>query len=535
MKTIQELRFGFRDAENYRRRGNKELLNRFFVHTPALDELLDSGRYFLIGEKGTGKTAYAVYLSNNNYHEVAASLKFIRETEYQKFMELKNSKQLVLTDYTNIWKTIICILLAESISEREGSESFWSTFTKFGSLKKAIDEYYQHAFSPEITNAMQLVEESSVAASILSKYLKLSGEDKETRSFTETRFQTNLLYIQRHLEAALKPLKLKQHHFLFIDGIDIRPSGVQFDDYLECVKGLANAVWSLNNDFFSNIKDSKGRMRVVLLIRPDIFDSLGLQNSNSKIKDNSVVLNWSTTYKEHRQSGLFSVTDRLLATQQDEKLAPGLAWDQYFPFSASNIHERMTGPTSFITLLRHSLYRPRDILTIMTILRENLIADGKGTEDSFKESDFDNPAFTRKYSDYLLGEVKEHLSFYYRAQDYEILLKFFQFLNGHSRFTYDEFIDAFMAFDAFLIKGVHTRPPFCESSDRLLQFLYELNILGYVIETDGTKFFGWCFRERTPSNLSPKVRTHVRYDIHYGLMKALDLGTPFRVVGPGIR
>src|ERR1017187_10954283 len=101
MKTIEALSFGYRDAENYRRRENKELLNRYFVHTPALDELADAGRYFLVGEKGTGKTAYAVYLSNNNYHEIAASLKFILETEYQKFLELKRSKNLVLTDYTN--------------------------------------------------------------------------------------------------------------------------------------------------------------------------------------------------------------------------------------------------------------------------------------------------------------------------------------------------------------------------------------------------------------------------------------------------
>ena len=194
----------------------------------------------------------------------------------------------------------------------------------------------------------------------------------------------------------------------------------------------------------------------------------------------------------------------------------------------------MTVPTSFITVLRHSLYRPRDILTILTILRENLIAEGRGDETSFLESDFSNPTFTRKYSDYLLGEVKDHLSFYYHARDYDLLLKFFQFLNGHSRFSYDEYINAYMAFDSFLNRGKHPRPAFCESSDSLLQFLYELNVLSYIVDSDGTPFFGFCFRERTPSNLSPKVRTHVRYDIHYGLMKALDLGRHFQVAGPGI-
>lgn len=535
MKSISELQFGYRDAENYRRKENKELLNRFFVHTSALDQLTDSGRYFLVGEKGTGKTAYAVYLSNNNYHEVAASLKFIRETEYHKFLQLKLTKNLVLTDYANIWKTIICILLAESISEREGSVSFWSSFTKFRNLKKAIDEYYMHAFSPEIINAMQFVEESAVSAGLLSKYAKLSGEEKETVSFSESRFQTNLLYIQRHLESALRSLKLRYHHLVFIDGIDIRPSDVPYSDYLECVKGLANAVWSLNNDFFSNIKDSKGRLRAVLLIRPDIFDTLGLQNANSKIRDNAVVLDWVTTYKEYRRSNLFSVTDKLLAAQQNVQLAPGAAWDHYFPFDARNVFEKFDMPTSFITMLRNSLYRPRDILTMLSILRENRRSEGTDNASSFSDQEFDNPAFTRKYSDYLLGEVKDHLSFYFRAEDYEVFLKFFQFLNGHSRFKYEEFLLAFGDLETFLTKQKRIKPTFCESPDGFLQFLYELNIIAYILDTDEAPFFGYCFRERSPSNLCPKVRTHVRYDIHYGLMKALDLGKRFKVDGPGIR
>ncbi len=533
MKPIGNLELGFRDAENYKRRENKEMLNRLFVHTRALEEVLDTGRYFLVGEKGTGKTAYSLYLTNNNYHEVAASLKFIRETEYQKFLELKRSQNLVLSDYTNIWKTIICILLAEEISAKEG-KVFWSAFTRFGNLKAAIDEYYAHAFTPEIINAIQVVEESAKAAGILAKYAKLSGEAKESISFSETRFQTNLLYIQRHLEDALRSLKLPKHHLLFIDGIDIRPSDIPYPEYLECVKGLANAVWSLNNDVFANIKDSKGRLRVMLLIRPDIFDSLGLQNMNSKMRDNSVILDWGTTYKEHRRSNLFVVTDRLLASQQEVKLPQGAAWDHYFPFDASNVHETMQVPTSFITMLRRSLYRPRDILSMLQILRENFISEGKNENQVFTEADFLSPAFTRKYSDYLLGEVKDHISFYYASGDYELLLKFFQFLNGRSRFTYSEYLVAYSAYEDFISRGAFQKPRFCGSPDEFLQFLYELNVISYILDTDDGPFFGFCFRERTPSYLSPKVRSHARYDVHYGLMKALDLGLHFRNKGPGI-
>ena len=263
MKSVSELEFGFRDAENYRRRENKDLFNHLFVRDRSLDELCESGRYFLVGEKGTGKTAYAVYLCNNNYHNTMASLSYIRETEYQKFLEMKKTKHLVLTDYTNIWRIILCLLLSEQIIEKEKRSPFLAPFKRFGALRRAIDDYYAHAFSPEIIHAIRFVEESKLAAELLCKYSAVSGEEKETITFTETRFQTNLLYIQKHFEEALAELKLSTDHVLFIDGIDIRPASIPYADYLDCVKGLANAVWSLNNDSLANIRDSKGRLKVI--------------------------------------------------------------------------------------------------------------------------------------------------------------------------------------------------------------------------------------------------------------------------------
>ena len=65
MKPIRELVFGFADAENYKRRENKDLLNKIFIKDDHLEKLLRPEICFLVGEKGTGKTAYSIYLSNN--------------------------------------------------------------------------------------------------------------------------------------------------------------------------------------------------------------------------------------------------------------------------------------------------------------------------------------------------------------------------------------------------------------------------------------------------------------------------------------
>jgi hypothetical protein len=103
-------------------------------------------------------------------------------------------------------------------------------------------------------------------------------------------------------------------------------------------------------------------------------------------------------------------------------------------------------------------------------------------------------------------------------------VKFFQFLHGQTSFSYDEYCSAHKEFVSFLTKNNETVPSFATMADVFLQFLFDLNILCYMVDTTDEPFYGWCFRERTPTNLAPKVRTHARYTIHFGLRKALELG-----------
>ncbi|RXJ60886.1 P-loop ATPase, Sll1717 family [Candidatus Marinarcus aquaticus] len=530
MLPIKNLDFGFSDAENYKRRENKERFNKIFIKNEFLETLVSPSISFLIGEKGTGKTAYAVYLSNNNYKNSLGSIRYIRETEYQKFITLKKEKKLGLSDYASIWKVIIYLLISNRIYEKEGTVEFFKRFGKFKALKDAIDEYYYKAFSPEIIQALQFVQESKIAAELLAKYAKASGEEKETFTFSESRFQTNLFYIQKKFESALSQIRLEHNHILFIDGIDIRPSSIPYDDYLECIKGLANAVWEINNDFFPTIKGGKGRLRTVLLIRPDIFISLGLQNQNTKIRDNSVFLDWRTNYPNHRNSKIFEVSNHLLAEQSNQELKPDnvdLLWDYYFNWNAPNVKDEYSIPTSFIAFLRWSYYRPRDIVTMLSIMQE-VVLEKNVSKQVFEYKDFDNVEFKRRYSSYLLGELKDHLTFYYSEEDYEIFLKFFEFLEGKNTFSYDVYTDTFNKFMEYGNSISIDIPRFMLTANDFLQFLYDLNIISYIETPEfDMPYIRWCFRERSYSNIMPKVKENVDYQIFYGLYKALNVGQEF--------
>lgn len=527
MQKILDLKFGFSDAENYRRRENKELLNKVFIRNQHLDRLCEPAISFLIGEKGTGKTAYAVYLSNNDYKDTVSSLRYIRETEYQKFLSLKRDKQLGLSDYSSIWKVILLLLMSQQLRNREGGPAFLRRFTKMNAVQRAIDEYYSSAFAPEIVQALQFVQESKVAAELLAKYAKLGGDAREALTFSESRFQTNLFYIQRQFELALSQVRLANSHILFIDGIDIRPASIPYIEYLDCIKGLANAVWEMNNDFFPSVKGD-GRMRVVLLVRPDIFQSLGLQNQNTKIRDNSVFLDWRTDYVHHRTSDLFHVTDHLLGSQQAEHPELGVAWDYYFPWDAPNVFDQYNTHTAFIMFLRWSYYRPRDIITMLVILQNITRERGQNKKSYFTYEDFDSPHFQRRYSDYLLGEIKDHLIFYYGSREYESFLKFFEFLKGKNDFTYTAYLEAFVNFKKTIELTSGEMPQFMTTADAFLQFLYDLNVVCYRERHEGDRpYVRWCFRERSYGDISPKVKAQAEYQVFYGLAKALNVGKEY--------
>ncbi|THD31770.1 MAG: funZ protein [Flavobacterium johnsoniae] len=524
MKEYKSLNLGFGDAENYKDRKNKDLLNRYFVRTEELYEILNPNKYFLIGDKGTGKTAFSLFLTNNDFGNTTSHLNYIRETEYVKFIQLKKEKHLTLTDYTNIWKVLIYTLLSQQVDKGENNAVF-SRFSKFNALKQALDEFYKSAFSPEIIYALNVIEETREVAELLNKTFKLSGEDKTTQSFTESKFQINLLYIQNKFEEAFSTIRLERNHILFIDGIDIRPRNIEYEDYLECVKGLANAVWTLNNDFFSKLK-GQGRIKVMILVRPDIFSHLGLQNLNNKVRDNSVLMDWKTTYPIYRNSNLFKLADNILNAQQEKNHPTGESWDYYFPFKVNvNGYKK----DSFVSFLRFSMFRPRDIVTMMKILQLNIKSETNRKLPIIDQKDFDSSTFRKEYSDYLLGEVKDYLAFYHSDADYELFLKFFEFLDGRAEFNYDEYMAYYEQFANYVEKNNIIVPVFFESSDSFLQFLYDLNVISYVEDTENSEpHIRWSFRERTYSNVNPKVKEGVRYFIHYGLQKAFKTGSKYQ-------
>jgi len=512
------------DAIDYNSKEKKTFFQKSYHSTEFLEKACRSNCYYLIGEKGSGKTALAFHIQDTSPRNIGAKLISISETQYNRFIKLKEHDKLAYTDYSIIWRSTLLYLVAKIVIEKKQKWHHKIT-RRFSAVEEAITRYDKTSQVPELEYVIEfittLTRNSELSASI-PEVVKagISEHGSQTTKTTQTEIRSALLECEKILKTGLQDLKLSDDIVLFLDGLDAKPNGIEFNEYKNCMIGLAEAAWHLNTEFFSKIKDTKGRSRIVLLLRPDVFDSLNLHNSNCKLSDNSVVFHWHTTIERQGASELFKLSDKYFLSQTNNQYG----WNYFFS------EENEGKPRAFTRFLTNSFQRPRDsfaaIKTIIDIYKRN----GKENEQKFARGAFEGSEFTDNYSEYLLGEAKNYSNFYMTNSDFDIYASFFQHLNGAREFNYSDFEKAFNVFKVESVRLGVSDQTYIATPEKLLQFWYDVNVIGFkeLTAVGDDTFFHWSFRERSPAKVMPKVKIGCKYLVHPGVAKSLNIGKKFK-------
>lgn len=520
MKKIQELQQIKGDAYDYYTAGSKdaELFEKIFLVDEIVDEICKPDKYFLIGEKGSGKTAYSVYMSKSQSIDCFCSISLVENTLYQRFYNMKKQKALELSSYKDIWINLIYLILAENIRREYGDKTLFGNL-KYMQLSKAIDAFYSDAFKPEFINAFEFIDNASSSINTMVEMGVFSAGGKadagKTQKYVEQSYQVSLLKIRDGFEKAFQNITLKKQTILFIDGIDARPREIDSAQYFECLVGLVNAVLEMNQSFLQ-----EKNIKIMLLIRPDIMYKMPVHNMNQKLRNNSVLLNWVTTYRKYVQSKLFKIADDYFMKQQDVAYSLGECWNSYFPYQIEYQQEGKKPDNPFVEFLRYSLYKPRDILTMLN----EMVEATKG--QSFSHSDFE--AMLENYSIYLKGELKDYMLIYMDDTDYNNFIIFFDYFQGLRNFNYKTFEEKHLEYVKYLRDLGRNIPPFMDTASEALQLLYDTNIICYrtqEVSESGrkkTKMF-WSYKERNYANMQPEVQKGGQYSFHMAYAKAFRL------------
>jgi ABC-type dipeptide/oligopeptide/nickel transport system ATPase subunit len=99
-------------AENWKLEAKQENNSRYFFHIEESAKILNGERFYVIGRKGSGKSAIGEYILNlnkarqDNFNVFAEKLSF-KNFPFNDLYALENSKYTHPNQYITIWKYII--------------------------------------------------------------------------------------------------------------------------------------------------------------------------------------------------------------------------------------------------------------------------------------------------------------------------------------------------------------------------------------------------------------------------------------------
>lgn len=480
----------FDEAENYFKPNNREKLNKLFYKDRNYTKLLQDTTYFLIGEKGSGKTTYCAYFCNNTIENTRSKRYAISVDDYNKIIQMKKEGKLNYTHYITLWKAILLTKLLATINDSEiglfnsrALSKIRSTLESYNFTKITMDTFSPVSMMDNVKFCTGLNGELSTDFS--KSAATLSEETSSQYTIQKHIYEDSWQKFINEIAADLEKLRLKNHHYLFIDGIDTRPEDIPYNEYKQCIYPLVRAVYDLNNDILSRIKDrKKGRLQIILLTRLDIFLNAGLSNAGSKISDNSAFLNWSmTTEKDYEKTDLYALVNSMLAAGSSADKSS--SWEDFFNFDIGRGNRSFN---SFAYFLRLSTSKPRDFVKLLKIAKEQCLSCGLSNPNaSIIESDL----FQRSYSTYYADTLRTALGFYYSEAQIKLLFDFIKSFKTCS-FTYGRYIQIF---ENFSDKNTLTET-FGNSYD-LLELMFNFNLIAVY---EDSAYFRWKHRECTIAN-----------------------------------
>ncbi|WP_152982026.1 P-loop ATPase, Sll1717 family [Prosthecomicrobium hirschii] len=545
---ISTLRLPYRDATQFMSQSDLQFFKENFVRLNSIEELLNKPSVFIIGDKGSGKSAFATYFSNSMDLSVNGTSLLFEKTDYDSFSNFaKGSGDLRMADYSGIWTSLLLVHLLSFLAH--SSSELYRKDDKLQRFKEILNSFGHDQPLARFGASFDLVcwNRESFYSALKERFPPSADRPVGLPQQMPTDFRTYLSSLNGFLARLVKDCPdPDKKYFAFIDGLDVQSFEFSLNssgnEKLQtiCISGLVDAAWKLNRDVL--FKKFNHDVRVVVLIRPDIFERVGFHNTGTKLADNAIFLNWNTKARGFEHSEFFKIANRLLeplvtTTLSDDSPDVGSSsapndeehavisdcpWNAVFNtmFVTNSKKYRHT----FVEFLYNSFSRPRDLVVFLDTVKTTMSDRNIGDQLTVNAKIFRDPILRQKYSEYLKSEVKDAISFYYSNADFDIMEKFFEFLSEeltYFEFSHSDYEKAFARLNQYISDSKAKAAPIYDTPDGFLQFLYEQNIIGAITKGAKSTITLFAMSVRNSSTLRPRVPSADRYRLHGGVARAL--------------
>ncbi|MCL2109452.1 MAG: hypothetical protein FWH20_08945 [Oscillospiraceae bacterium] len=400
-----------------------------------IDSIYDGDVYFLVGEKGAGKTALLIYVALKAEEMFEAERSFIifkefsqeEREDYTKMSHITHYEQediLPYYDYEYVWRWIIHNNIAETI-ETSMKEIFIPNddLSLYLAAVKAIEKNPRgdKRYFPVISKDGYV--KASTNVPIGGASINLEGRinfEREPSQSNKIRFSTHINELDRlfvNLSAGNSQL------YVVIDEMNL--STKNHEEYDRDIQLIRDSIIIIDK-FNALCKNSHDNVRIIGSVRNEVINSVKSRGKevNKIIESYSIPIDW-TIYREEK------ITHPLIKVLINYIRLSDVSGNNYNRYNDEELYKRLITESfykdtpSVSTILDYTLYRPRHVVRLLSALKRLCPNAKKITREVFD-------SIKRDYGRECWNEVTEDLSLKYSSDE---LYKIQEWLTGMPYFT----------------------------------------------------------------------------------------------------
>ena len=486
------------------------LIHYFYDNGISKSVISSSTQFLLLGRKGAGKTAVFLHLSRKPPEiflsdDIVLSLS-LNNYSWNAHALLRNGEKADSISYFQSWRFVMLLEATKAVTLHfEGKE----IPAGLRQAKKVLERLFKSPI-PSWTDLLgsKLFGLSSLklpsmgldsSSEISADFGEVSFEQIKEDNSLKAQLTNNIQYLTEYLEKCLLDVTEEYRVFILFDRLDEAWDSSSVDICKNIISGLIHA-----SDYF--VQKLKGKLRPVVFLREDIYETLNLNDKNKLKEDNGKLLKWD------KESLLRMLMYRINFYARQSNIAEIGSIDELF-----DRKEMRQRATPFTYILRSTFMRPRDLICYFKKIIESM----NDEKNLLEIEDIDGEDYIKLISteqlivDYIYKAesgfstwLKDEITDEWGVQKPEITNYFNALMNIGTAFISQEKLKASIIGYIKEIDDVGIR--------KILVFFFESSIIGFKIGESTI----WRFKCTLPSQ---GYIDSDQYRVHFGLVKALNL------------
>lgn len=421
---FKDIKFGKTDASNELMEfGDDYYLSSFLEYERyRIEDFFEGRKYFILGRKGTGKTALLKYMEcklRENPENLVIPIRFksdfdevdrsnIKRTSFLPQEEVIENNNEKLKSYVSPWQVYLIYQIFKHNNSKNAEYSVFCNNKEYTLIWKLLlmifGENGGNKIVPKISKGLINI---SVGTQGIDANLAAEIELNNNKiNYVLT--AKKIIDMYQSLSFSRTPV------YILIDELELSvKSKKQREADIELVRDLIIAIDRMNRVS----KDKLYNVHFYASVRTDVVNSVlssGFE-INKCIEDYGVTIDWYQRGGNYVDSPLLKLLEKKIKASEKEqnlKTESNDVWETYFENKIQGMEIRKF-------LLNFSWYRPRDVIRMMTFAQEYC---NKETE-KFNQRVFDEAI--QQYSNNMWNEVSEEISLKYTKEEMKAIEKIF--------------------------------------------------------------------------------------------------------------